>query len=77
MSPEERALLERAVKLGEHNSRELSAVRRHMHWSVLWGFVKFLLIAIPLAWGYFYVKDNLSQPTSWLDQAQSIVDSFR
>jgi hypothetical protein len=76
VTPEEQELLHRVIKLSEENNRMLKGVRRHMRWSVAWGFCKFLLIAIPLVVGYFYVKDNL-QPTGWIEHAKEIIDSIR
>ena len=77
VTPEEQALLKKLVKQSEENNRMLHGIRSHMRWSVAWGFVKFLLIAIPLVIGYFYVEKNLNAPTSWIDQAKEIIDSVR
>ena len=61
MSPEERSLLERSLELAEENNRLLKRVDRRARWSNVWGFIKLVIIALPLMIGYFYLEPYLNQ----------------
>ncbi|MBI2673762.1 MAG: hypothetical protein HYX23_00575 [Candidatus Zambryskibacteria bacterium] len=70
MNPEEKALLERTLKLSEENNRILQKMQRTARWAVLWGFIKITIIIVPLVAGYFYL-----QP--FLEQAMENYNTFR
>ncbi|MDO8729233.1 MAG: hypothetical protein Q7K26_05125 [bacterium] len=70
MNPEEKALLERSLKLGEENNQILRKMQRAARWAVLWGFIKAAIVIVPLVVGYIYL-----QP--FLDQALKNYNGFR
>ncbi|MBX4200472.1 hypothetical protein KW790_03385 [Candidatus Parcubacteria bacterium] len=59
MDPEERRLIDRALKISEENNRILHRLQRAMRWSALLGFIKVLLILAPFVIGYFYLEPYL------------------
>ena len=61
MDPEERALLERSLKLTEENNQILRKMRRTARWAVVWGFIKVLIIIVPLVVGYIYLQPFFEQ----------------
>ena len=61
MSPEEKVLLERALKLSEENNQILRKIERRARWAVLWGFIKVAIIIVPLVIGYLYLQPLLDQ----------------
>jgi hypothetical protein len=54
MNPEEKELLERTLKLSEDNHKILKKMQRTARLALIWGFVKVLIIAIPVVLGYLY-----------------------
>ncbi len=56
MNPEEKVLLERALKLSEDNNRILRKMQRAARWAVVWGFVKAAIVIVPLVAGYIYLQ---------------------
>ena len=61
MNPEEKALLERTFKLSEENNQILRKMQRVARWGIIWGFVKILIIIVPLIAGYLYLEPYLNQ----------------
>jgi len=61
MSPEERQLLERTLKLSEENNFLLRKINRRARWAFLWGLVKILIVVIPLVIGFLYLQPYLDQ----------------
>lgn len=61
MNPEEKVLLERTLKLSEENNRILHKMQRAARWSRAWGFVKMLIVVVPLILGYIYLQPYLDQ----------------
>ena len=61
MNPEEKVLLERALKLSEENNQILRKIERRAQWAVLWGFIKVAIIIVPLVVGYLYLQPLLDQ----------------
>ena len=61
MDLEEKALLERTVKLSEENNQILRKMQRAARWGLIWGFIKVLIIIVPLVAGYLYLEPYLSQ----------------
>ncbi|OHB05871.1 MAG: hypothetical protein A3B22_02695 [Candidatus Zambryskibacteria bacterium RIFCSPLOWO2_01_FULL_47_33] len=61
MNPEEKVLLERALKLSEENNQILRKIERRARWAVLWGFIKVAIIIVPLVVGYLYLQPLLDQ----------------
>jgi hypothetical protein len=56
MSPEERQMLERSLKLSAENHKMLVRIERRAKWMMLWGLVKLAVIAVPLVLGYLYLE---------------------
>lgn len=61
MNPEDKALLERALKLSEENNLILRKMQKTAQWAVLWGFIKVAIIIVPLVVGYFYLQPFFEQ----------------
>ncbi|MDP3763215.1 MAG: hypothetical protein Q8Q92_00965 [bacterium] len=61
MSPEEKVLLERTLKLSEENNQILRRMQRAARWATLWGFIKVAFIIVPLVVGYLYLQPFLNQ----------------
>jgi hypothetical protein len=61
MDPQERSLLERTLKLSEENNKILRSMQRAARWAILWGFIKVLIVIIPLVAGYLYLEPYFKQ----------------
>ena len=61
MDPEEKALLERTLKLSLENNQILHKMQRAARWATVWGFIKALIIIVPLIAGYLYLQPYLNQ----------------
>ena len=61
MSPEEKMLLERTLKLSEENNQILRKMQRVARWGILWGFIKVAIIIVPLVAGYIFLQPFLEQ----------------
>lgn len=61
MNPEERQLLERSLKLSEDNNRMLKKIERRARLAFVWGFVKVLIIVIPLVASYIFLEPYFNQ----------------
>ncbi len=75
MTPEERGLVERSLKLSEENNKILRAMQRSARWGTVWGIVKLLIIVVPLVIGYFYLQPYLGPFGDLLKQAQTIIQN--
>ncbi len=60
MNPEEKVLLERTLKLTEENNRILHRLDRARRARFVWGFIKVLIIILPLIAGYIYLEPMLT-----------------
>jgi hypothetical protein len=56
MNPEDKVLLERTLKLSEENNLILRKMQRAARWALLWGFVKVLIVIVPLVLGYIFLQ---------------------
>jgi hypothetical protein len=56
MTPDEKELLMRTLKLSEDNNHILVSLQKTMRWQTIWGLIKVLLIVIPLVIGYLYLQ---------------------
>lgn len=77
MSPEEKHLLERTLKLSEENNDILRSLRRTHRWAILWGIIKFAVIVVPLVIGYLYLEPYLGPLGDSLKQAQGLLSNFK
>lgn len=77
MSPEERLLLERTLKLSEENNQILLSMKRRIYWAFLWGVIKILIIAIPLVIGYLYLEPYFGSFGQTFQDAQGIIQLLK
>lgn len=77
MSPEEKRLLERTLKLSEENNEILRSIRRKFRYAILWGVIKFVIIAIPLIIGYLYLEPYFGSFSETFREAQQVLQVFR
>lgn len=61
MSPEERQILERSLKLSTENHEMLMRIERRSKLVMFWGFIKLAVIAVPLILGYLYLEPYFAQ----------------
>jgi hypothetical protein len=59
MNPEEKVMIQRALELSEENHRMLLSLKKNMHLAMIWGFVKFFVIVVPLVISFFYLQPYL------------------
>ena len=74
MNPEEKVLLERSLKLAEENNQILRKMQRTARWAVLWGFIKVIIIVVPLVIGYFYLQPFFNQALENFNSAREILN---
>jgi hypothetical protein len=72
MNPEEKVLLERTLKLSEENNKMLRKLQRTAKWAVVWGFVKVVIIVIPLVAGYFLLQPYFGQAIDNFNNIQEL-----
>jgi hypothetical protein len=60
MSPEEKELLVRSLKLSEENNRLLLKLEHTIRLQAIWGFIKIMIIVVPLVAGYFFLQSQIS-----------------
>jgi hypothetical protein len=77
MNPEEKRLLERTLKLSEENNEILRSIRRKFRWAILWGVIKFAVIAVPLIIGYLYLEPYFGSFSETFKEAQQVLQVFR
>lgn len=75
MNPEEKVLLERALKLSEENNQILRKIERKAKWAILWGFIKILIIVVPLVAGYIFLQPFLDQAMANFGSIKELLDT--
>ena len=70
MDSEDKALLRRTLKLSEENHQILLGMKGAARRAAVYGFIKLLLVIIPLAIGYVYLEP-------YFNGARESLDSFR
>jgi hypothetical protein len=75
MTPEERGLMERSLKLSEENNKILRKLQRSARWGIAWGVIKFLIIVVPLVIGYLYLEPYFGPFGKWFQEAQTIIQN--
>jgi len=75
MSPEEKVLLERTLKLSEENNHILRKMQRTARWAVLWGFIKVAIIVVPLIVGYLYLQPFFDQILDSYSDVRELLNS--
>jgi hypothetical protein len=73
VNPEEKQLLQRTLRLAEENSSILRKMERRARWATLWGFLKLLIIVIPLVIGYLYLEPHIDTA---IDNYQSVTETL-
>jgi hypothetical protein len=77
MNPEEKELLERSLKLLEENNYILRKLDRRARMAMLWGFVKIIVIVIPLIIGYFFLQPYLQEAADNYNGIQELFQEYR
>ncbi len=70
MNPEDRHLLERAVKLSLENNEILHKMQRTARFAVLWGIIKIAIFVVPFVLGYIYLEPYFGSMSNTFKQAQ-------
>ena len=76
MSPEEKVLLERTLKLSEENNQILRKIERRARWAALWGFIKVAIIIVPLVIGYLYLQPFLDQALENFNSVKELLSTY-
>ena len=80
MNPEERRLLEEALKLSQENHSMLVKIERRSRLSIIWGFVKIAVIVVPLVLGYLFLQPFLEKVTGTSgtkDNVQELLSTYQ
>jgi hypothetical protein len=77
MNPEEKELLRRSLLLSEENNKILRGLQRSQRWSSIWGFIKFLIVIVPLVIGYLFLQPYLGSILSNYQVVQGMIDSSK
>jgi len=77
MTPEEKALLERTLKLSEENNKILQGLRTKARWLTFWGIAKVFLIVGPLILGYILLEPYLGFYIDTFKNAQDIFQTLK
>ncbi len=56
MNPQEKALLERTLKLAEENNKILQRILRRARWATAWGIIKIVILIVPIIAGYLFLE---------------------
>ena len=79
MNPEEKRLLEKAVRLSEENNRILEKMQRAIRWARIWGLIRFLIIVTPIVIGILYLQpfvEAIIRNFNDIRELLPILDSF-
>lgn len=75
MSPEEKMLLERTLKLSEENNQILRKMQKAARWAMVWGFIKVAIIVVPLVAGYIFLQPYLGQALGNFNSVKELLNS--
>jgi hypothetical protein len=73
MDPEEKVLLEKLVELNEENNEILHKMRRATHWGMVWSFVKFLIIVVPIILVLSHYRPQIENTKNDLSEISQIL----
>lgn len=76
MSPEEKELLIRSLKLSEENNRILLKLEHTIRLQAIWGLVKILIIIVPLVVGYIFLQPYIGSITNNASQMRELLNSI-
>ena len=72
MDPQEKHLLEQVVKLSKENNDMLRKIQRNAQWMKVWGFIKLVIIVVPLVLGYLYLQPYFDMALKNLETVQDL-----
>ena len=76
MNPEERVLLEHTLKLSEENNKILRGIQSAQRRATIYGFVKLIIIIVPLIAGYLFLQPYLDQALAGYNGGQELLRSY-
>ena len=76
MSPEEKVLLERTLKLSEENNKILHRLDRTRRLAVVWGLIKVAIIIVPLILGYIFLQPYIQEAMANYSGAVEFLNNF-
>jgi hypothetical protein len=76
MSPDEREMLERSLKLSLENNRMLRDIKRSLFWNRVWSWTRVIILVVPLIVGYFYLEPHFGSISDSAKQAFELYKSF-
>ena len=76
MNPEDRQLLEEALKLSRENNQILLKMERAARWSTVWTWIKIAFVVLPLIIGYLYLEPFLNQITGGSQSAKGNLEQL-
>ena len=75
MSPEEKVLLERTLKLSEENNKILQKIERKAKWAFFWGLFKIAVVVVPLVAGFLYLQPFLEPALENLNKLNELISN--
>ena len=76
MNPEEKALLKKTLELSEENNHILKKMHRAARLAFVWGFIKILIVVIPLVIGYLYLLPRIEIWRGEIEQVKSVIPAL-
>ena len=73
MNPEEKLLLQESLRLAKENNEMLRKIQARARRQSVYGFIKMLLIVVPLVAGYIYLQPFLDQAIRNYQSIQSFL----
>ena len=73
MNPEEKLLLQESLRLAKENNEMLRKITARARRQSVYGFIKMLLIVVPLVAGYIYLQPFLDQAIRNYQSIQSFL----
>ena len=75
MSPEERQLLERSLKLSQENNEILRRIDARAKRAAIYGFIKLAIVILPFVIGYFILEPYFGQALKNFQDVQGLLNS--
>ncbi|OHA89904.1 MAG: hypothetical protein A2832_02090 [Candidatus Zambryskibacteria bacterium RIFCSPHIGHO2_01_FULL_44_22b] len=76
MNPEDRVLLEHTLKLSEENNKILRGIQSAQKRATIYGFIKLIIIIVPLVAGYLFIQPYLDQALDGYNGVQELLRSY-
>ena len=76
MNPEDRVLLEHTLKLSEENNKILGGIQSAQKRATIYGFIKLIIIIVPLVAGYLFIQPYLDQALDGYNGVQELLRSY-